>query len=187
MLEGSFLHTVVGVSEIINCSGRDTGLEGLGNVVVPLFAVSAPWGGAFLEKCTLHFRFCSEINSSFAGKSFRSPLKIKIWELQWGWAVPPSLYIRHILLLQKWYLEAWMWSRGLQQPNELRGPEGRGRGMNERKGRGLRHFHSSKSPNLLGNSASRLAPSSRTGSLSESCDLPCFSFPSCFFIFSLLV
>lgn len=88
MLEGSFLHTVVGVSEIINCSGRDTGLEGLGNVVVPLFAVSAPWGGAFLEKCTLHFRFCSEINSSFAGKSFRSPLKIKIWELQWGWAVP---------------------------------------------------------------------------------------------------
>lgn len=30
--EGSFLHTVVGVSEIINCSGRDTGLEGLGSV-----------------------------------------------------------------------------------------------------------------------------------------------------------
>lgn len=45
--------------------------------MVPLFAVSAPRGGAFLEKCTLHFRFCSEINSSFAGESFRSPLKDK--------------------------------------------------------------------------------------------------------------
>ena len=45
--------------------------------MVPLFTVSAPRGGALLEKCTLHFRFCSEINSSFAGESFRSPLKDK--------------------------------------------------------------------------------------------------------------
>lgn len=78
-----------------------------------------------------------------------------------------------------------MWSRGLQQPNELRGPEGRGRGMNERKGRGLRHFLSIKSPILLGNFASRLVPSSRTGSLAwvRAVIFLVFLFFSCLFVF----
>lgn len=48
---------------------------------------------------------------------------------------------------------------------ELRGSGGKGRGVNERKGRGLRRFLSNNSPILPGNFASRLVPSSRTGSL----------------------
>nr|XP_020029851.1 neurexin 3 isoform X2 [Castor canadensis] len=44
------------------------GLEGLGNVVVPFFAGSAPQGYAFPGICTLHFHFCSEINWSSAAR-----------------------------------------------------------------------------------------------------------------------
>ena len=62
-------------------------------MVVPLFAVLAPRGGAFLEKCTLHFCFCSEINSSFAGKSFRSPLKEKDLRAAVGGGLYPLCFI----------------------------------------------------------------------------------------------
>lgn len=60
-----------------------------------------------------------------------------------------------------------MWSRGWKQPDELRGPGGRCRGMDERKGGGrLRRFLPSQSPIFIGNFASRWVPGSRAGSLS---------------------
>lgn len=68
---------------------------------------------------------------------------------------------------------------------ELRGSGGKGRGVNERKGRGLRRFLSNNSPILPGNFASRLVPSSRTGSLAwvRAVILFFFSFSFLFFFF----
>ena len=95
-----------------------------------------------------------------------------------GVGCTPFSYIRCVLLVQKWYLKAYMWSRCWKQPDELCGPWGRCRDMNERKGGGLRHFLPNESRFFLEILPLGwcLALHNRVFGMGYDCNLSCFPF-----------